>query len=138
MPSSDVPTGRPRQPTPVRPARVHFADSEATEMRLERPEPCPAFPGLTLDGLAAAPGSRHYLIVTLTRPDTPAVHAHLGPDPDTLVRNGFLLVAGLTAHGDLGGGLVDGAAILAWLADCWTAMVTEVDLAAAASPGSLR
>lgn len=105
--------------------RVFFAEAGAVVLPLDEPAVCAAFPGLLLRGVALA-GGRRFLVVVVERPGLPAVVAHLGPDEGMVARRGLLLVAGLRAHGDLG--LVDGAAVLSWLADCWVAMTEEISV----------
>lgn len=134
----------PRQPHPAprrttvtptaTPTRVHVARPDARRMLLNQPEPCTYFPALTLAGTAPTPAGDHYLIVTLRRPGSATVHTHLGLDPAMIARHGLLLVAGPDAHHDLPGGLVDRAAILGWLADCWTSTLTEAAAAERAQP----
>lgn len=86
-------------PASAVPPVAHFAVPGAGEMFLDEPQSCPAFPGLTFDGLAVAPdGRRHYLMVTIRPPGKPAVRAHLGPDPDTVAQHGLILVAALRSH----------------------------------------
>lgn len=97
-------------------------------MLFDEPQPCPAFPSLTLDGLAVAPdGRRHFLVLTVRPPTKPAFRVHVGPDPELVARRGLILVAALRTHG---GRLAEpelGVAILAWLAVCWTEMAHEID-----------
>lgn len=115
----------------IPPERVHFAVPGTRELLLDEPQACPAFPGLTFDGLAIVPdGQRHYLAVTIRPPNKPMLRVHLGPDPETIARHGLILVAALRSHGgDLAAPEV-GASILAWLAVCWTEAAAELGHAA--------
>lgn len=119
MTSRDLAATAPAQP--AKPGRVHFAVPGAREMLLDGPQPCPAYPGLTLEGLAVAPdGRRHFLVVRVQPPGKPAVRAHLGPDPETIARHGLILAAALRSHGRFLATPEVGAGLLAWLAACWT------------------
>lgn len=107
---------------------VHFAVPGVREMFLDEPQPCPAFPGLTFDGLAVAPdGRRHYLIVTIRPPGKPEIRAHLGPDPDTVAEHGLILVAALRTHRSLPSDSGRDVALLSWLAACWLETAAELD-----------
>lgn len=107
---------------------AHFAVPGVREMFLDEPQPCPAFPGLTFDGLAVAPdGRRHYLMVTIRPPAKPAVRAHLGPDPDTVAQHGLILVAALRSHRALPSDPGRDVALLSWLATCWLETAAELD-----------
>ena len=115
--------------------KVHFAVPAAREMLLDEPQTCPAFPGLTFDGLAVAPdGRRHYLVISIRPPRKPTVRMHLGPDPETIARHGLILVAALRTHGDHLAGLEVGAGVLAWLATCWTETAAELNHATVRLP----
>ena len=94
-----------RLPTPP----AHLAEPGARELLLDTPEACPAYPGLTLDGIAVtADGQRRYLVVTVAR-------------------RGLIIAAAFRTYpGDLGS-LETGAGILAWLAACWTEAEDEID-----------
>jgi hypothetical protein len=97
-------------------------------MFLEEPQPCPAFPGLTFDGLAVAPdGRRHYLMVTIRPPGKPEIRAHLGRDPDTVAHHGLILVAALRTHRTLPSDSVRDVTLLSWLATCWLETAAEFD-----------
>lgn len=113
-------------PTATRPAQVFLADPHSRIMELDQPLACPVFPGLTFEALAAAPGAQHYLVLRVQRPGLPTIVVHIGPDETTVARRGFLLVAGLRSHGDIDRDLVEGVAILRWLADCWTVLREEI------------
>lgn len=107
---------------------AHFAVPGVREMFLDEPQPCPAFPGLTFDGLAVAPdGRRHYLMVTIRPPGKPALRAHLGPDPDTVAHHGLILVAALRTHRSLPSDSGRDVALLSWLAACWLETAAELD-----------
>lgn len=118
---------------PVIPASVaapvaHFAVPGVREMVMDEPQSCPAFPGLTFDGLAVAPdGRRHYLIVTIRPPGKPAIRAHLGPDPDTVAQHGLILVAALRTHRILPSDSGRDVGLLSWLATCWLETAAELD-----------
>lgn len=115
----------------VPPTQVFFAEPGAVIMPLEPAQICPTLPALSFRAIAAIPeGPRHYLVFDVDRPGLPLITAHLGPDEETIARHGLILIAGLRAHGDISPDLVDGAAILTWLADCW--LVTLDQIAAAA------
>lgn len=106
---------------------AHFAVPGVREIFLDDPEPCPAFPGITFDGLAVAPDGRHYLMVTIRPPGKPEIRAHLGPDPDTVAQHGLILVAALRTHRTLPSDSGRDVALLSWLATCWIETAAELD-----------
>lgn len=107
---------------------THFAVPGSQEMLLDEPQPCPAYPGLTLDGLAVAPdGQHHFLVVTVRPPTKPTIRLYLGPDPELIARHGLILVAALRTHGGHLAGVELGIGILTWLAACWTEAAAEID-----------
>ena len=100
-------------------------------MWLDEAQPCPTYPGISLNGVAVAPdGQRHYLVLSVRPRSKPAFLLHVGPDPEALSRIGLILAAALQTYG---GHLTDpaaGAALLTWLAACWTELGRELDAAA--------
>lgn len=109
----------------------------ARVMWLDKVQPGPTYPGLTLDGLAVAPdGQRHYLVLTARLRSKPPFLLHIGPDPDAIGHFGLIIAAALQSYG---GDLADpiaGAAVLAWLAACWTEAASELDTAAGSHAGT--
>ena len=109
----------------------------ARVMWLDEAQPCPTYPGVTLDGLAVAPdGQRHYLVLTVRPRSKPPFLLHVGPDPDAVGRIGLIIAAALQTYG---GDLADpiaGAAVLGWLAACWTEAASELDAAAGSYAGT--
>lgn len=105
-----------------------FAVPGLRVMWLDEAQECPAYPGVTFDGLAVAPdGQRHYLVLTVRPRMKPSFHLHVGPDQAAIARTGLFLVAALQTYGgdlaDAGAGVV----VLAWLATCWTETAAELD-----------
>lgn len=92
------------------------------------PQPCPAHPDLTFDGLAVAlDGEEHFLVVTVRPLGKSALQLHLGPNSEMIARRGLVLIAALRTHG---GHLADpelGVGILTWLAACWVEAAAAVD-----------
>lgn len=116
-------------PDTTAPTRAHFADPEARIMALESPAHCPVLPTLRFRAIAASPDGSHHLVISFDRPASPPVVFHLGPDRDTIVRRGLIVIAGLRAHGDLTwdpDGLTIAAAILSWFGDCWVVLHEEL------------
>lgn len=112
--------------------KSHFADPASTIMALDDPVACPVLPRLRFRAVAATPAGEHHLVISLDRPSCAPVVFHLGPDRETIARRGLIMIAGLKAHGDLPAGtdgMVEGLAILYWLADCWTILHEELTVA---------
>lgn len=105
--------------------RYALAVDGAQTMLFDQPEPCPALPGLVLDGVAVDPTGRHHLAVTLRRDDQVVVRVHLGPDDAMIARRGLIIVTALRSRGDLDG-TEHSIAILAWLAACWATFHEEL------------
>ncbi len=68
---------------------THF-HVEGRELLMDRPERCPFYPALALEGLAITPVGQHHLIL-----GTPAARFYAGPDTTTVARRAQLLAAGL-------------------------------------------
>lgn len=114
----------------VEPVITHLAVSGSREMLLDEPQSCPAYPGMTLDGLAVAPdGVQHFLVVTVRPPTKATFRMYIGPDPQRVARRGLIVVAGLRSHGGLLAEPALGISVLTWLAACWSEAATEIDRA---------
>lgn len=108
----------------------HLAVPGSRVMWLDEPQACPVYPGITLEGLAVAPGGqRHYLVLTVRPRSKAPFHLHVGPDQAALARTGLIVVAALWTYGGDLATPEAGVAVLAWMADCWTETAAELNAA---------
>lgn len=126
-------TIQPHSSTPIEPVITHFAPAGSRELLFDLAHRCPAYPGLTFDGLAVAGDSQtpskneHHLIATLRPPGTkPPTRFYLGPDPAMVARRGLIIVAALQTHGYPYSEPDFGVGVLFWFAACWTEAIGEI------------
>lgn len=112
------------------PPRTHFA-VPAREMLFDRPESCPAYGGLTFDGIAVTAADEIHLILR-----TPFARAYFGPNSAAISRRGLILLAGLRDSA-MPPRPHEMPMLMLWLMTCWTATLAEIEAAGAKSTPAL-
>lgn len=102
--------------------RTHFA-VPAREMLFDEPEVCPAYGGLTFDGIAVTAADEMHLILRV-----PTARAYFGPDGETISRRGLILLAALRDSA-LPPRPADMPMLMLWLMTCWTTTLAEIEAA---------
>lgn len=110
--------------------RTHFA-VPAREMLFDEPEVCPAYGGLTFDGIAVTAADEMHLILRV-----PTARAYFGPDGETISRRGLILLAALRDSA-LPPRPADMPMLMLWLMTCWTTTLAEIEAAGTKSAPAL-